>query len=210
MRPEEAAALSACFIRDVAAKVQSFADSGAAGCAVYTPVGSEAALRALLPAGFSVARARRGRFGARMARATADLLAAGHAGVDWIGTDLPTMPVTIPRAAVDAVRAGNNAALSPALDGGYTLIGLSRPQPRLSSDDMPSTSEVYRLTVKRAEEINLPVVALSPGWYDIDDAEASFAMLEDESHGIAPSFAEVGLIGADAPATFAFIRARQT
>jgi glycosyltransferase A (GT-A) superfamily protein (DUF2064 family) len=118
------------------------------------------------------------------------------------------MPVEILRAAVDAVRAGNNVALSPVLDGGYALIGLSRPQPRLF-DDMPwSTSDVYQLTLKRAREIGLPVVAL-PGWYDVDDA-ASFAMLEDEARGIAPPFAEAGLVGADAPATFAFIRARQT
>lgn len=209
LRPEECAALSACFIRDVAAKVRSLTEGGdVVGCAVYTPAGSEAALRALLPEGFALLAQGDGDLGARMAKATADLLAAGHAGVILIGSDSPTMPAAILRAAVDTVRAGDNVVLSPALDGGYTLIGLSQPRPRLF-DDMPwSTSEIYELTVQRAREIGLPVVAL-PGWYDVDDA-ASFAMLEDESRGIAPPFAEAGLAGADAPATFAFIRARQT
>jgi rSAM/selenodomain-associated transferase 1 len=209
LRPEECAALSACFIRDVGAKVQAFVDGGGvAGCAVYTPAGSEAALRALLPEGFALHAQGEGDLGARMAKATADLLAAGHAGVVLIGSDSPTMPMAILRAAVDAVRAGDKVVLSPALDGGYTLIGLSRPQPRLF-DGMPwSTSDVYRLTVQRAREIGLPVAAL-PAWYDVDDA-ASFATLEDEARGIAPAFAEAGLAGADAPATFAFIRARQT
>jgi rSAM/selenodomain-associated transferase 1 len=209
LRPEEAAALSACFMRDVAAKVQSFVQSdGVAGCAVYTPAGSETALRGLLPEDFPLLAQGEGDLGARMARATADLFAAGHAGVILIGSDSPTMPAAILRAAVDAVRAGDRVALSPALDGGYTLIGLSRPQPRLFEDMPWSTPDVCRLTVKRAGEIDIPVAAL-PGWYDVDDA-ASLAMLEDEARGIAPPFAEAGLAGADAPATFAFIRARQT
>jgi rSAM/selenodomain-associated transferase 1 len=207
LRPEEAAALSGCCIRDVGAKVQSLVDGGGvAGCAVYTPAGSEAALCALLPDGFVLLAQGEGDLGARMAKASADLFAAGHTGVILIGSDSPTMPTAILRAAVDAVRAGGNVVLSPALDGGYTLIGLSRPQPRLFEDMPWSTSEVCQLTMQRAGKINLQVVAL-PRWYDVDDA-ASLAMLEDEARGVAPPFAEAGLTGTDAPATFAFIRAR--
>jgi rSAM/selenodomain-associated transferase 1 len=198
--PEQAAALSACFIRDVAAKVRSLTEGGGvAGCAVYTPVGSEAALRTLLPEGCPLLAQGEGDLGARMAKATADLLAAGHAGVILIGSDSPTMPVAILRAAVDAVRAGDGVVLSPAMDGGYTLIGLSGPQPRLFESMPWSTGEVYELTVRRAREIGLPVVAL-PRWYDVDDA-ASLAVLEDEARGVVPPFAAAGLAGRDAPAT---------
>ncbi|HEY0303297.1 MAG TPA: TIGR04282 family arsenosugar biosynthesis glycosyltransferase [Rhizomicrobium sp.] len=207
LRPEECAAISACFIRDVAAEVQSLAGvAGIAACAVYTPRGSEAALRALLPDGFALLAQGAGDLGARMAGAVTDLLAAGHQGVILIGADSPTMPVAILNAAIDAVRAGDNVVLSPAQDGGYTLIGLSQPHARLFADIPWSTSEVYRLTAQRAREIGLPLVAL-PGWYDIDDA-ASFAMLEREMRGIAPSFAAPGLAGTDAPATFEFMRTR--
>ena len=119
------------------------------------------------------------------------------------------MPKAILRAAVDAVRDGDNVVLSPAFDGGYTLIGLSRPHARLF-DDMPwSTPQVYELTLARAREIDLPVVNV-PGWYDVDDA-ASYAILEDELlRGVAPSFAAAGLIGAEAPATARLVRERQT
>lgn len=209
LRPEERAALSACFIRDVAAKVQALAKGGdVAACAVYTPAGSEAALRALLPDGFPLLAQGEGDLGVRMAKAVADLLAARHDGVILIGSDSPTMPVAILSAAIEAVRAGDNVVLSAALDGGYTLIGLSQPHPRLFKDIPWSTSEVHRLTELRAREIGLPVVNV-PGWYDVDDA-ASLAMLENEMRGIAPPFATPGLVGADAPATFAFLRARQT
>lgn len=209
LRPEECEAISVCFIRDVAAKVQALAKGGdVAACAVYTPAGSEAALRALLPDGFPLLAQGEGDLGVRMAKAVADLLAAGHAGVILIGSDSPTMPVAILRAAIDAVRGGDNVVLSPALDGGYTLIGLSQPHPRLFADIPWSTGEVHRLTQLRAREIGLPVVNV-PGWYDVDDA-ASLAMLDNEMRGIALPSAAPGLVGAEAPATFAFLRARQT
>jgi glycosyltransferase A (GT-A) superfamily protein (DUF2064 family) len=115
------------------------------------------------------------------------------------------LPKAILRQAVDAVRRGDNVTLSPALDGGYTLVGLSRAHVRLFSDIPWSTSEVYRLTLERANEIGLPVMKV-PGWYDVDDA-ASLQMLEDEMSGRAPKFAS--LAGADAPATRQFLRERK-
>ena len=97
--------------------------------------------------------------------------------------------------------------LSPAIDGGYTLIGLSRPHAGLF-DDMPwSTEAVYRLTLDRAARLGLPVVNV-PGWYDVDDA-ASFQMLEDEVDGIRPAFAAPHLTSATAPATRQFVLDRR-
>ena len=72
------------------------------------------------------------------------------------------------------MRRGDNVVLSPAADGGYTLIGLSKPHARLFADIPWSTSEVYRLTLERAREIGLPVVEV-PGWYDVDDASLAAA-----------------------------------
>ncbi len=99
---------------------------------------------------------------------------------------------------------GDNAVLSPALDGGYTLIGLSQPHPHLFADIPWSTERVYELTLQRAREIDLPVIALD-GWYDVDDA-GSYAMLERELNGVRPSFAKGPL--QDAPKTRGFIRRR--
>ena len=206
--PEECAAISACFIRDLAQTIQSLADDGGVqGCAVYTPSGSQAALRRLLPDAFELILQGEGGLGARLLKATADLIAAGHAGAILVGADSPTLPKAILRAAADAVRQGDNVVLSPALDGGYALIGLSRPHARLF-DDMPwSTEAVYRLTLARAAELGLPVVSV-PGWYDVDDA-ASFQMLEDEINGVRPAFAAAHLVSAAAPATRQFLRDRR-
>jgi rSAM/selenodomain-associated transferase 1 len=210
LAPEECAAISACFIRDLGQTIGSLAaDGDVAAAAVYTPFGTEPALRRLLPEGFHFMLQGDGDLGARLLKGTADLIDAGFGGAILVNSDSPTLPKSILRQAVDAVRQGDNVVLSPALDGGYTLVGLSQPHARLF-DNMPwSTPEVYDLTLARAREIDLPVVNV-PGWYDVDDAE-SYAMLEDEVlRGVAPSFAEPGLSGAAAPATAQFVRERQS
>jgi len=209
LRPDECAALSACFIRDLSNTIQSLADEGdVMGYAVYTPRGSEGVLRRLLPDRFRLILQGEGDLGARLPKAAADLLATGHVGVILLNSDAPTLPKAILCAAVAAVRAGDNVVLSPALDGGYTLIGLSRPHAGLFLSIPWSTGEVYRLTLERARGLDLPVVTV-PGWYDVDDA-ASLQMLADELSGRRPAFADPTLEGADAPATRRFLRERLT
>jgi hypothetical protein len=202
---EQCAGLSACFIRDVAATIGSLG-SGVTGYAVYTPAGSEPALLELLPHDFRLLLQGGGDLGGRLIKATDDLLAQGHVGSVLVNSDGPTLPSSILRAAVDAVRRGDDVVLSPALDGGYTLIGLSRPHARVFEDIPWSTPDVYRLTVEWAAEIGVPVVTV-PLWYDVDD-RATLRLLEAELAGQNPSFAEAGLRGAPAPATRRFLEQR--
>jgi rSAM/selenodomain-associated transferase 1 len=206
LRPEECAAISSCFIRDLSQTIGSLAqDGGVTGYAIYTPRGSEHTLRTLLPDRFELTPQCDGALGERLIRATADLLGAGHDGAILINSDSPTLPVSIVRAAVDALRGGDKIVLGPALDGGYMLIGLKKPHRRLFEDIPWSTSEVYRLTLDRAAEIGVPVADV-PGWYDVDDA-ASLRMLEDELSGRAPAFSAIA--GAEAPATRRFLLERR-
>ena len=205
LRPDECAALSACFIRDLTATIDQLArEGGVTGYAVYTPAGTEPALRALLPHGFRLLLQREGDFGTRLVQATGELLAAGHSGAILVNADSPTLPTAILREAVDATRRGGVVVLSPAFDGGYTLIGVSKLHERLYADIPWSTAQVHRQTEERAAEIGLPVVNV-PGWYDVDDAE-SLALLEAELAGEPLRFAN----GANAPATRAYLSARST
>lgn len=209
LRPEECAVISGCFISDLAHTIQSMtSEDDIAPYAVYTPPGSEGELKQILPGGYSLALQADGDFGVRLLQGIRDLLSAGHAGAILVNSDSPTLPREILRQAADAVRRGDNVTLSPALDGGYTLVGLSRPHARLFEDIPWSTGDVYRLTLERAREIGLPVETV-PGWYDVDDA-SSFQMLEDEFSGQRLSFTAAGLVGANAPATRRFVRERQS
>jgi rSAM/selenodomain-associated transferase 1 len=207
LRPEDCAALSACFIRDLAATIAELTHDGdVTGYAVYTPAGSEPALRALLPAGFRLQPQCDGDFGTRVETAMRELLSK-YAGAILVNADSPTLPASILRAAVAATRRGG-IVLSPARDGGYTLIGLSRPHERLFTDIPWSTARVHQTTVARAAEIGVPVVNV-PGWYDVDDAE-SLALLQSELAGEPLPFAPAGLRGAAAPATRSYLwRARR-
>src|SRR3972149_11282705 len=85
LRPDECAALSACFIRDLSQTIETLADAGdVTGYAVYTPRGSEEVLRQLLPDRFRLMLQGGGDLGARLRKATGDLLSAGPAGVTLV------------------------------------------------------------------------------------------------------------------------------
>ena len=201
---EQCAGLSACFIRDVAATIGSLG-SGVTGYAVYTPAGSEPALRELLPHDFRLLLQGGGDLGGRLIKATDDLLAQGHVGSVLVNSDGPTLPSSILRAAVDAVRRGDDVVLSPALDGGYTLIGLSRPHPEIFTGIPWSTADTYKMTLQRAAESALAVTNVPP-WYDIDDL-ASLRVLQAELDGSPPACATAETIGGGAPATRRFLAA---
>jgi hypothetical protein len=204
---EDCAALSECFIRDVCATIATVAEmGGVTGYAVYTPLGSEKALRALLPPDFRLLPQSDGDLGARLLNATRDLLAAGHSGAILVNSDSPTLPVSILADAVRALHEGDVAVLGPALDGGYTLIGLRKPYAHLFTGIPWSTPQVYRLTMERAGDIGLPVTSVAQ-WYDIDD-EYTLRLLQAELGGERLEFATPGLVGAGARCTRQFFATR--
>ena len=206
--PEGAAALSACFIRDVAAAVDAVpATVGRKGYAIYAPAGSEAALRPLVPADWGLVSREDADLGAVLLSSITGFLADGHDCALVINSDSPTLPPRLVATAIEALRLpGDRLVLGPATDGGYYLIGLKRPHARLFEGVRWSTPEVLPATLDRAAEIGLPVTLL-PVWYDIDDAE-TFGLLETELAGQPLPFAELGLVGGPAACTRAFLADR--
>jgi rSAM/selenodomain-associated transferase 1 len=179
---EEAAALSACFLRDTAASV---ADACAAlgGAAqpvvVYTPAGAEGSFDGLLPEGFALLAQRGGGFGERLWNAARDLFALGFASACLIDSDSPTLPTRALVAAVEELsKPGERVVLGAADDGGYYLIGMKSAHARLFEEIEWSTPRVAAQTIARAEECYLPV-ALLPAWYDVDDAAALARLCEE-------------------------------
>ena len=206
--PEDAAALSACFIRDVAAAVEAVPEAiGRRGYAVYAPAGSEAALRPLLPADWGLVERQDADLGAVLSSAIAGFLADGHDCALVINADSPTLSSLLVAEAVATLRApGDRVVLGPAADGGYYLVGLKHPHARLFQEVRWSTPEVLSTTLDRAAEIGLPV-ALLPVWYDVDDAE-TLALLEAEVAGRPLPFAASGPAGGPAVHTRAFLAQR--
>ena len=134
LAPEDCAGLSACFIRDLTNTISEVAadGTGAAPYAVYTPIGSEDALRQILPHDFRLWPQVEGGFGVRLKTGLADLLRAGHSGAIFVNSDSPTLPATIlRRGAVNALHQKRGIVLSPAFDGGYTLDRCFRNRRRI-------------------------------------------------------------------------------
>ncbi|TBW33422.1 glycosyltransferase [Siculibacillus lacustris] len=204
LTPAQCAELSACFIRDLAANLADLAADGrVVGHALYTPAGSEARLSRLLPTPFGLVLQSDGDLGARLDAGIRDLLALGHGAAIIVSSDSPTLPRASFAAAVDRLLAEDCVVLCPALDGGYTFIGLSRPHPELFADMPWSTADVHRLTVERARAIGLTVHEV-PMWYDVDDRE-TLAVLRADLAGEPLPFACDGAARMPAPTTAAWL-----
>jgi rSAM/selenodomain-associated transferase 1 len=94
----------------------------------------------------------RGDLGARLARAARRHLDAGQR-VLLIGTDCPALSAQRLRKAAAALD-GHEAAIYPARDGGYVLLGLRAFDPSLFADLPWSTAAVADLTLARLHALN--------------------------------------------------------
>ncbi len=84
-----------------------------------------------------------------------------------IGSDSPDLPTDYVWEAFARLDGGADVVLGPAEDGGYYLIGLCAPQPRLLREVPMSTPTVLADTLALARELGLRVELLPP-WYDVD------------------------------------------
>ena len=107
-----------------------------------------------------------GDLGERMQRALARGLTR-HGAVVLIGTDAPQLGADTLRRAAYALRS-HDAAIAPASDGGYVLVGLSRPAPALFADIAWSTSAVMAQTRARIFSLGMRLHEL-PTFHDIDE-----------------------------------------
>ena len=117
----------------------------------------------------TVRRQRGAHLGERMHHA----IAAGlrrHRGVILIGSDAPSLEARDLRAAARLLRAGYDAVLSPAEDGGYALVALSRPLPVLFSGITWGSAQVWQQSVVRLEAAGCRWRALRRVW-DVDRPE---------------------------------------
>lgn len=107
--------------------------------------------------------------GARMAQAFAQSLAHTKYAI-CIGTDCPALTVRHLHDAAAALRAGHDAVFSPAEDGGYTLIGLARNEPRLFDGIAWSSDQVMSQTRERLRDCGLRWQEIETLW-DVDRPE---------------------------------------
>lgn len=87
-----------------------------------------------------------------------------------IGTDCPGITAQHLRRAAADLKAGAQVVLTPALDGGYVMIGLRQPRPEVFQDITWSSAEVLAQTRTTIRKLNLQAIEYEPLW-DVDRPE---------------------------------------
>lgn len=175
---ETTASLYTCFLQDMVSAIEA-AHPGLCRVA-YTPADGGGLLKRLLPESCSIMPQSGAHLGERLYNLFNHLLVArGMRGVLAINSDSPTLPMALVTEALSRLHEpGVDGVIGPAEDGGYYLIGLSRPHKYLFADIPWSTAEVLSTTLGRAEEAGLKIVLLDP-WYDVDDGEGLLRLWEE-------------------------------
>ena len=210
--PEQAAALSAAFLRDITENIAAAGRMAPIhGYIAYAPLGLEELFKGHIADGTRLVLAdgnpkmpfKVQGFGRCLLHAIESLLASGYGSACVLNSDSPTLPTSIlTRTANFLAEPGDRAVLGPADDGGYYLLGLKTAHAHLFEDIAWSTDSVAERTARRAREIGLDLVTL-PTWYDVDDAASLYRLIDSLED--ATSSGDPSLIPFAAPATSAFL-----
>ena len=187
---DEAAALSAAFLRDVTENVRLAArQAPIRGCVAYAPAGTETLFEDHLADGTFLVLAdgspmlppRVQGFGRCLLHAIQAMLAGGSRAACVLNSDSPTLPTALlVEAAQLLLERPDRVVLGPAEDGGYYLLGMTAPHAHLFEDIAWSTDTVAEATRARARTLGLEVVELAP-WYDVDDRDSLLRLIEEIS-----------------------------
>jgi rSAM/selenodomain-associated transferase 1 len=192
LSPQQAAALYECFLQDTIHLVRQVPDvQPVLACA---PPGAQAYFEGLAP-DFEYYQQDGPDLGARLDNGLTHYLDLGYRLVAAVNSDGPTLPLAYLTGAFEELGRETDVVLGPSDDGGYYLIGLKRPAPRLLREVRMSTPHVTTDTLALAAEEGLRATLL-PTWYDVDDAR-SLARLKAELATAPPEVA---------PHTQAFLR----
>lgn len=188
LTPQQAADLSAAFLRDITENIVMAARSQSiAGYVAYAPAGAEPLFGSHLASGTDLLLADGSPlmppdvqgFGKCLLHAVLGMLARGHQSAVVLNSDSPTLPTgLLVRTAAALADDGDRVVLGPADDGGYYLLGMKAAHAHLFADISWSTDRVAETTRIRAAQLRLPVVEL-PTWYDVDDHSSLRRLLEE-------------------------------
>jgi uncharacterized protein len=164
LSPGEAADLYRAFLGDLFERLQQ----SKASPTVFYSGDNAGDLAALMPRPWPMVEQSGADLGARMAAAFEYLLAEPGDRAVIIGSDSPDLPLPFLRRAFQRLK-HRDVVIGPAMDGGYYLIGLRAPAPRLFQNVAWGESTVLSQTIENIAREGM-TVSLLPLWYDVDDA----------------------------------------
>lgn len=179
LTPELASALYECFLFDTLDQMRQVSD--AQHVIAYL---DECEYFQRLAPDFELIPQEGNDLGERLDNALTLYLSRGYDHAVIMDSDSPTLPASYLLQAFQVLSSDADVVLGPCDDGGYYLIGLKKPSPRLLRDVHMSTPTVAAETIMLAKEESLHLVTL-PIWYDIDDvASLSRLIKEIDNHDL--------------------------
>lgn len=174
---EQCAELARCLLIDTAAKVK---DVAVATVIAYAPDDSGDEMRSHLRFKGRFMAQRGSNLGERLESAITEIDTEGFWPVVVIGTDSPTLPASYIESAFEHLHEKTNSVvIGPTDDGGYYLIGMSRPEAKLFRNIAWGTGDVLEQTVARAKEIPEVSILELPRWYDVDEPGDIFRLASE-------------------------------
>lgn len=159
----QAAELYECFLRDTLDVMRKV--PGVERVIGYLPDNAQDYFRQLAP-DMALTCQCGASLGERLDYLLTEALTSGSQMAIVMDSDSPTLPVTYISQAFDRLSTAD-VVIGPTQDGGYYLIGMKQPQPRLLRQVQMSTHHVLADTLALAESSGLSV-SLLPTWYDVD------------------------------------------
>ncbi len=120
--------------------------------------------------------------GQRMSNALNHLFKLGYKKTTLIGSDSPDLPLQYIQKAFYKLTT-YELVLGPAKDGGYYLIGMSKPLHEIFKGIYFGSKDVLKKTLMKANQADIRVFLL-PEWYDIDDLSSLKLWLKNQDCGL--------------------------
>ncbi len=178
LSPDQAAALYECLLQDTLHLMRQVPDTQPV--IAYYPNSATAYFASLAP-DFELLAQTGSDLGARLDNALSHYLHLGYRRVAAMNSDGPSLPTKYLAAAFEALTENIDVVLGPSDDGGYYLIGLKQPAPRLLRGVQMSTVHVAAdtMALARAEGLRLKLL---PKWYDVDDGDSLARLVTELSN----------------------------
>jgi rSAM/selenodomain-associated transferase 1 len=155
---EQAAELYGCFLADTLQLVRCVPRTDR--LIAYLPADAQSYFAALAP-DFDLVLQEGAGLGERLDNALSVCLRRGYKRAVILNSDGPTLPAAYVERAFELLERGVDVTLGPTADGGYYLIGVTRPVTRLLREVRMSTPTVLADTLALADEEGLRVEPLS-------------------------------------------------
>jgi hypothetical protein len=167
--PDGAAEIYGRMVRHTVGWVRTLSQTSDAVVQIRYTGGSAAEMTAFVGSPSGLVPQGDGDLGVRLARAVLEAFGTGHQRVAVVGTDCPEMTCALARQAFQ-ILVSHDVVLGPAVDGGYYLIGLSRPDSEFFHGIDWGTDRVLQQTLRIAQRRDLRV-SLLPTLTDVDRPE---------------------------------------